>query len=102
FAQKHAQSLLSTLRLMELEHRFWRGDISGALAVTRQLAPMIPGLPGSPHNAEFRFYACLAHLAAGGAAEGIETWRADLARYAESCPHNLGHMPALVQAQRPR
>jgi signal transduction histidine kinase len=63
---------------------------------------MIPGLPGSPHNAEFRFYACLVHLAAGGAAEEIEPWRADLARYAECCPHNFGHMSALVEAELAR
>jgi hypothetical protein len=67
-----------------------------------QIAPALPSLAGNPMNAEFRFYACLANIAVGNPPEAIEPMRAELARYAEVCPHNYGPMLALVEAELAR
>ena len=105
--ESRSLSSLVTFRSLELERRFWRGEFAGALEIARDIAPLLPAVAAMVCNAEFRLYCCLAALAVASdlcpEIHGeLATYRADLARYAEACPANFGHMAALVDAELAR
>jgi predicted ATPase/signal transduction histidine kinase len=84
-----------------LEQAFWRGDHADVVVRARAIAAELPSLFANLYNAELRFYACLAAVAATDAPLDpmFEKFRADLARYADTCPQNFGHMSHLVEAE---
>jgi len=108
-ASASPKSLVS-FRLLVLEQRFWRGDFSGVLEVAQAIGPMLAAVSAHVGNAEFRFYYCLAAIGVAGTGDAREAslgepfaaYRGDLARYAEGCPANFGHMSALVDAELAR
>jgi hypothetical protein len=105
-----AHSLVVQFRILELERRFWRGDFAGVLDIARAIAPLLVTIPASVSCAEFKFYHCLAMIAAGDTGGEREpapqaelaAHHADLVRYAAGCPANFGHMAALVAAELAR
>jgi len=105
-----ATSSLATFLSLVVERRFWDGELAGVLEVGRTMAPMLRAWPANASNAEFRFYYCLAAIGVAAAAgergappDGdFAAYRVDLARYAEACPANFGHMIALVDAELAR
>jgi histidine kinase len=101
-----SQNMLGMFRVLELERRYWAGDLRGVVELYHALAPTLVNLPAQLFNAEVRFYYCLAAIAIRdtGAVpdETVEACRADLARYADSCPVNFRHMSELVGAELAR
>ena len=102
-----AHSSLVSFRILELERRFWRGEFAGVLEISRTIVPLLATVPAHVIHAEFRLYHCLAAIAVAGAggealAAEFAAHRDDLARYAEACPENFGHMSALIDAELAR
>src|SRR6185503_20577323 len=87
-----SMSIVAMFRLLELERRFWRGDFAGVVEAYRVIAPTLATIPAQAYNAELRFYYCLAAIALGDTDPALDLCHADLARYAEACPANFGHM----------
>jgi predicted ATPase/signal transduction histidine kinase len=101
-----SQAMLAMLRALELERRYWCGDLRGVVALYHTLAPTLAQMPGQLYNAEIRFHYCLAAIAIrdpdAPPAEAVEACRIDLARYAASCPASFQHMSDLVGAELAR
>ncbi|HEY0986511.1 MAG TPA: ATP-binding protein, partial [Kofleriaceae bacterium] len=101
-AANGSQTTHVMFRILELERRYWRGDMAGVIEAYRVIAPMLVSLPGQAYNAELRFYYCLAAMAQGDADPAVDACQADLAGYAESCPANFEGMVRLIRAERAR
>jgi histidine kinase len=99
-----SRSVLVMLRSLGIERRYWQGDLAGACEHGRLIARDLAAVPGMVYNAEARFYYCLAAIAHSGPdlVPEVEGFRADLARYAASCPQNFLHHSALVEAELAR
>ncbi|HET7499723.1 MAG TPA: AAA family ATPase [Kofleriaceae bacterium] len=101
-AANGSQSLLGMFRILELERRYWRGELAGVVAAYQAIVPSLVALPGQAYNAEVRFYYCLAAIAHGDTGAAFDAARSELARYAAGCPANWGHMATLVDAELAR
>jgi predicted ATPase/signal transduction histidine kinase len=101
-ANGSSRTVLSMVRAIELERRYWAGDHAGVVELARRLAPIHDSLPGNVLNAEIRFYTCLSAIALDRGAADIAAYRADLARYAHGCPANFAAMSIAVDAELAR
>jgi histidine kinase len=101
-ATSGSMSIVAMFRILELERRFWQGDFAGVIEAYRVIAPTLVTIPAQAYNAEIRFYYCLAAIAVGDGDPALDACHAELARYAEACPANFGHMTTLVAAERAR
>jgi signal transduction histidine kinase len=98
-ASDRPQTALAMLRALELERRYWCGDARGVVELYHAIAPAMASIPGQLYKAEVHLYYCLAAVAVGDAPDTVEACRADLARYARSCPASFQHMADLVAAE---
>ena len=94
-----SRTVFAMFRVIELERRYWASDHAGVIDLVQVLAPIHDSLPGNVYNAEVRFYHCLSAIALDGAAADIAAYRADLARYARSCPENFAAMSTAIDAE---
>jgi len=101
-AASGSQTILAMFRILELERRYLRGDLTGVIEAYRTITAIFAGMPGTVFNAEVRFYYCLAAIALGDADPALDAARIDLARYAAACPANFRHMALLVEAELAR
>ncbi|MDQ7977284.1 AAA family ATPase [Paraburkholderia sp. SARCC-3016] len=94
--------------IRKLQARFFAGDDAAAVAAASKAAPLLWTSPASFEQAEYHFYAALAHAAScdfssarerRGEMEAIAGHYGLIARWAEKCPANLENRAALIAAE---
>jgi PAS domain S-box-containing protein len=97
--------------IRKLQARYFAGDFAGAVAAAAKAAPLLWTSPASFEQAEYHFYAALAHAAPCGFASAYERrgemdaiggHSRQIALWAEKCPANFENRAALIAAEMAR